>query len=176
MKKKILVLVISIIVIYGLCGCNEHHKFKDSSKDVFPKFLAGQWKPDSSKWILTIDPDGSIPKMRHFIGIDVVVAEGGLIEQWRDNITAMYVLGPCETHYDYKKRELSVKIIVEYYRVDFPDGAMEGSFYDHLRGPVSKDGKQWEVDWISTGEIIGGGSMDPNDVEPKKLIFTKVSE
>jgi hypothetical protein len=101
------------------------------------------------------------------------VAEGGLVEQWRDDIEAMYALGPCEARYNPKTRELSVRVVIEQMLIEFPNGTMEGSFHDELTGPVSEDGMTWSAAWVSVGEVDGFGSDDPNTVVPKRLTFTK---
>jgi hypothetical protein len=175
MTKKILVLTICTGILSWLFGCQEGQWIlppTSSSQDSsFPEFLVGTWQPDESRWVLTFEPDGRISKMRHFGGMEFDVAEGGLVEQWRNNAEAIYALGPCEARYNPDIRELSVTVVIEHYVVNFPNGSMEGNFHEYLTGPVSEDGVTWNATWTSTGEIIGAGSSSSG---PKQLTFTKV--
>lgn len=193
MTKKILVLTVCIAVFSVLWGCQGAHKtrkrafgeprnanegagviIKDSGE--FPDFLVGTWQPNKSKWVFTFEPDGRISKIRHFVGMEFDVAEGGLVEQWRGSIEAIYVLETCEARYNPETRELRVTVVVDPFIMNFIDGSMEGSFHDYLTGRVSQDGTTWNVTWTSTSEIIGGGSIDPNKVVPKQLTFRKVMD
>jgi hypothetical protein len=163
MRKRVLLFSLFVAGFLGLWGCHGND------------FPAGTWRPDESRWVFTFEPDGRISKVVHHGGMEFEVAEGGLVEQWRGGIEAVYGLGPCEAQYDPKTRELSVKIVVEHFIIEFPNGTMEGNFHDYLTGPVSGDGTTWSAAWVSLGEIIGGGSSDPNTVVPKRLTFTKVT-
>jgi hypothetical protein len=182
MKKRLIVLNVTIIVFTGLIGCQLNSNKAAScsgpaniqQRISFPKFLVGTWKTENSRWVFTFERDGRISKMTHFGGMEFDVNEGGLVEQWREDIEAAYMLGPCEALYNPDTRQLSVTINVEYWIITFPDGSLEGSFHDYLNGPVSKDGKTWNASWTSIGEIIGADAPDPNAVKPKALIFTKI--
>jgi len=175
MTKKILVLTVYVVVFSVLWGCQEGQWIlpptSGSEDDTFPEFLVGTWKPDKSRWVLTFEPDGHISKMRHSVGMEFDVAEGGLVEQWRNNAEAIYVLGSCEAQYNPETRELSVTVVIEHCIINFPDGSIEGNFHDYLTGRVLEDGMTWNATWTSTGEIIGGGLSSS---APKQLTFTKV--
>lgn len=177
MTKKILALSVCVVVFSGLWGCQEERRdlltASCSEDKTFPEFLVGTWRPDKSRWVLTFEPDSHISKMRHSVGMEFDVAEGGLVEQGRNNAEAIYVLGPCEAQYNPETRELSVTVVIEHYVINFPNGSMEGSFHDYLTGRVSEDGLAWNASWTSTGEIIGGGSSTTG---PKGLTFTKVMD
>lgn len=180
--KRILLIAAGVCFI-GLCGCRQAEESSSSSPgsllsnksgNRFPEFLVGTWKADRARWILTFEPDGSISSFRHFVGMEIDVDEGGLSEKWRDGVVATYFLGPCEAVYTPATRKLDVTIIIEYFNIDFPDGQMKGSFVDYLRGPVSEDGEQWTVNWLSYCTIEGTTPPDPNEIQPRPLIFTKV--
>lgn len=181
MKEKVLLLTVCLTTFSGLWGCQkEQGKVLSDSvlsaraeETEFPEFLVGTWRSNESRWVLTLEPDGSISKMKHFGGMEFDVAEGGLVEHWRDNAEAIYALGPCEAEYESQTRELTVTIVIEHYIINFSDGSLEGSFYDYLTGPISEDGLTWNASWTSRGEIIGSGS---STVGPKKLTFTKVMD
>ncbi len=182
MTKKILLLIACTGFFSWPAGCRQNdNKLSrgdglpaQAVKTSFPEFLVGTWKTEGSRWIFKFERDGRISKMTHFGGMEFDVNEGGLIEQWRESVEASYMLGPCEARYNPDTRELSVTIVIEYYIINFPDGSLEGSFHDYLIGPVLKDGKTWNASWTSIGEIIGADAIDPNNVKPQPLVFTKV--
>ncbi len=174
MTNKLLML--AVCVLLSIVGCTGTDKTGNSNRTLnkqFPAFLAGTWEPNESKWIFTFEPNGTISKFQHFVGMEFIVAQGGLVEPWRNDAEAIYSLGPCEASYEPKTRQLSVKIVIEHYVIKFINGSMEGSFHDTLVGPVSEDGKIWNASWISTCEITGHGT---DTMKPKMLIFTKVSD
>ena len=172
-----MVLTVCIVVFSVLWGCQEGRRVlpptSGSADDTFPEFLVGTWRPNESRWVFTFEPDGSISTMKHFVGMEFEVAAGGLVEQLRNNIEAVYFLGPCQAQYNPETRELSVTIVIEQYIIKSPNDSMEGSFHDYLTGRVSEDGLTWNASWTSTGEIIGGGSSTTG---PKQLTFTKVMD
>lgn len=168
-----------VIVAVGWGGCGQPKETvtevaTDVAENVLPEFVVGTWQPNDSRWILTLEADGTISRMRHFIGVDFVVAEGGVVEPWRDGAEAMYILGSCGAQYDRATGELTVEVNIEEYIITFPNGTMEGSFHDSLSGPVKPERKVWEATWTSTAEM--GGSSDGR-VRPatEELIFSKVS-
>ena len=69
--------------------------------------------------------------------------------------------------------DMNFTIEIKYYRIDFPDNNMEGSFHDILTGPVSEEGLVWKPMWTATSEIIGSGV---STVGPKELIFSKIAD
>jgi len=177
MRKRVLLFGLCVAVFPWLWGC------QGSGQGVsvgcygngFPAFLAGTWRPDESRWVFTFEPDGRISKVVHHGGMEFEVAEGGFVEQWRDGVEAMYALGPCEARYNPQTRELSVKIVIEHFVVEYPNGTMEGNFHDYFTGPVSEDGMTWNANWRSSVDIIGHSASDPNVVASRRLTFTKVS-
>lgn len=177
MIREILLLIVCSVVLPGLWGCQTNRQVlsqtEDSKDNTFPQFLVGTWQPDESRWVFTFEADGRISKMKHFVGMEFDVAEGGLVEQWRNNAEAIYALGPCEAQYNPKTCELSVTIVIEHYIISFPNGSMEGNFHDYLTGRVSEDAMTWNASWTSTSEIFGSGS---STVGPEQLTFTKVMD
>lgn len=179
MKKIFLVWSLLSFFIF-VAGCQDGRSSEkvalNNDKKAFPEFLVGTWASDDSRWIFTFEPNGSISRMRHFVGMIFEVEEGGLTEEGRDGIEATYVLGPCETDYDAETDQLTVNIAIDYYTIKFKDGNMEGHFDDTLTGPVSKDEKKWIVSWKSFGEIFEGNRIDKDNVVPRELSFTKSAD
>lgn len=169
-----------VIVAVGWGGCGQLKEMvtevpTEVAENGLPEFVVGTWQPNDSRWILTLEADGSISRMRHFIGVEFVVAEGGVVEPWRDGTEAMYILGPCGAQYDRDTGELTVEVNIEEYIITFPDGTMEGSFHDSLTGLVKPERKVWEATWTSKAEMVGSseGQVRPMTQE---LMFTLVGE
>ncbi len=181
--KRILLITAVMFFLFGFCGCQprretlppgiESLKTKESSNS-FPDFLVGTWKTDEAEWMFSFEPDGTISSLRHFLGVDIDVSEGGASEQWRKEVIAVYFLGPCEAVYTPATRQLDVMIILESFYVNFPNYQIAGNTSDYLKGPISQNGKQWRVNWLSYGVIEGAKKPDPNAIKPKIITFTKV--
>ncbi len=181
MRDKIAVLGLWIFVLILIVGCespgpkSENIKRSAAVESDFPTFLVGTWESEKGRWSFTFEPDGSISHFRHGGGMEINVADGGVVEQWHEDIEAVFPLGLCETEYDSLSRELKVTIIIEDYIITFLNATMEGSFRDYFSGQVSQDGTQWNAMWTSTGEVFGRSSDGPNSVTVKPLVFKKVS-
>ena len=169
----------------GFCGCQPGKEAPSSkvgslkskeSGNSFPDFLVGTWKANKDRWIFNFERDGSISSFTHPAGMKIDVDEGGLMEQWRRGAVALYELGPCEAVYTPATRQLDVTIIIRRFQINFPNGQLSGNFVDYLKGQVSKDGKRWEVSWLSYATIDGSRPPDPNEIRPIPLTFTKIQK
>jgi hypothetical protein len=176
MKTGSLLLITSIAILTLIVGCQETQKTQTQEKiEKFPDFLVGKWIADPNgevKWAFIFEADGSILKFRHFVGMDFVVAEGGLTEPWKGTAEATYGLGPCYTEYDPNSRNLSVVINIDNYIITFPDGSMEGSFHDTLSGPVGEDGSTWAATWNNITMLGGKEGKE----KPREVLFQKKKE
>jgi hypothetical protein len=182
------------IILAGLTGCQKsvstgkswYHK--EFVKGPLPDFVAGVWKegrPDVNLpanicvggrgcWDFTLEPDGSISQMRHnLVTVPINVKEGGVLEDFKQGVFTINVLGPCGASYETASRKLKVKVVIDYFRMEVPGDALEGSTDDVIVGTISDDGKVWNAEWWSYGQIEGADKMDPNEVEPVSLTFYK---
>jgi hypothetical protein len=183
--KRILLITVWTFFLSGFCGCKpgqetvspdtDSHKPQEPGYS-FPDFIAGTWKSDKAGWMISFEPNGSISSMRHFLGVDIDISEGGVREEWTNGVVAVYFLGPCEAVYTPKTRQLDVTITIEHFYVDFSTYRMDGSCVDYLKGPISQDGKQWKVSWLNYGKIEGAKEPDPNKIQPKFITFTKIRD
>ncbi|MHC4455508.1 MAG: hypothetical protein ACYS0I_00210 [Planctomycetota bacterium] len=181
MTNKVLILTVCITVLSGFCGCQNAGgggrgaEVKVEEEEHFPKFLVGTWKTDDGKWELTFDYDGSITSMRHyFVSIPIDVAEGGVYEPLGGDFYGFYILGPCQADYNPDTRELNVRIIIDYFRLEVPAGVSEGTMTDRFDGPISENGRRWNVSWVNHVQFVDVDYLDPNAIPPKSLTFTKV--
>lgn len=181
MKQRLILSGFAVMLLAGAWGgCADRsvvpEKAADSAVVALPEFLVGTWQPDDSRWLLTLSEDGAVTRMRHFVGVEFIVAEGGTVEPWKNDAEAAYFLGPCEAKYDAENEVLTVSIAVEHYIVTFENGTLEGSFLDVLSGPLLEGGKVWQAEWRSTGTMLDGDEDKISESEPKMLRFTRVSE
>jgi len=180
--RSFIVFLITISIIGG-CKNSPPEQTSNPGGEVvvagageFPESLAGVWKADKFRWAFKFEKDGRISKFRHTIGMYINVAEGGLMEEGEDDNYALYVVGPYVVKYDPEKRQLDVKITLDYFKMVLPMGTLEGKVDDYFSGIISDDNKTWQVDWRSYGWIEGADPPDPNviDANPEKLVFTKI--
>lgn len=157
------------ILLVGLSGCQNVERF--------PEVMAGRWEGGTAKsrWAFEFQPDGSILKMNHAMAGEVDLSEGGAhIEGGSGPVSTEFLLGPCQAKYDPDTREVSIEVIVDYYKIQSLGTALEGSQTDLFRGPVSEDGKRWNAEWLSYLEIKGK-ELRRDKVKPRQLVFTKVA-
>jgi hypothetical protein len=178
--KQLVVLAGCAILLLVFVGCRHTNTHVDrviDDNERFPGFLVGVWEVHEPDWGFMFEPDGSISKMVHFIAGEVNLKEGGTYVEGPDPGTyALFIMGPCEAEYEASTRELRVKIILDYYKMVLPEGELEGKSHDYFRGPVSKDGKTWTVEWRSYTWLEGGAPppTEEIDVNPEQLVFTKI--
>lgn len=180
--KRLEVLAGCVVVMLIFFGCEQQSQKianpAQTKKAEFPPSMVGVWQENEYNWAFKFEPDGSISKLMHMWGMRMVVEDGGFYEEGKDGrFNAVYILGPCETHYNPDTNQLSVVITLDYYRMEMPPGVLEGKTKDYFDGPVSKDGKEWHVNWRNYGWLEGAASPDANIIEanPVKLVFTKLN-
>ena len=101
---------------------------------------------------------------------------GSQLEGREEGSYAVFIMGPYNVNYTASTRELSVRIVLDYFRMEMPIGVLEGASDDYFKGLVSEDGKTWKADWIGYSELEGADRPDPNLIEanPVPLVFTKI--
>lgn len=178
--KQLLVLSGCVVVLLGLVGCQNAgrgvEKIVDSNEQ-FPEFLVGVWKADEYNWTFKFEPDGTILRLEHMLAGKVRMEEGGSqLEGREEGSYAVFIMGPYNVNYTASTRELSVRIVLDYFRMEMPIGVLEGASDDYFKGLVSEDGKTWKADWIGYTELEGADRPDLNLIEanPVPLVFTKI--
>jgi hypothetical protein len=178
--KQLLVLAGCAVFLSGLAGCQDANRGGEG-EGHFPAFLVGVWQVEQgnfqNRWGFKFEPDGTISKIIHSVIGPVNLAEEGIYLEGPDpNTYAMFVMGPCEAKYDSDTRELSVEIVLDFFRMQLPEGELEGKSHDYFNGPVSKDCRSWQVKWRNYGWLEGAAPPDANVIEahPEPLVFTKL--
>jgi hypothetical protein len=178
--RRLLLLIVCCVCLWGLASCQNGGSGTAGVSDAgdLPDYMVGIWYEDNYRWAFKVEKDGSISQLSHTIGVMIDVGKGEFVQEAPDGNIAYYALGPCELEYDPDTRRLDLKIILEYFRMELPDGVLEGTSTDVFNGEVSKDGSTWIVDWRSYSHIEGAARPDPNliDENPDRLIFVKVPE
>jgi hypothetical protein len=181
--KQLVVLTGCVIILSALAGCqnaNPGAGNRAGANEKFPKVMVGVWEVEvtrRSKWGIKFEADGSILKIIHTIVGPVTLAQGQIYEEGPDEGTyAVFVMGPCETEYIAGTRILKVKLVLDHFKMVLPNGELEGRTEDYFQGPVSPDGKTWDVEWRSYGWLEGAQPPDVNLIEanPVPLAFTKL--
>ena len=179
--NKVLVSLICLIVL-ALAGCvPQDHGTPNRpplayQENEFPDFLVGVWRADHYDWAFQFDSNGIVSRLVHVIAGPVKAEEGGVYMEGPDEGTfAYFIIGPSQAEYNPANRQLSVKIVLDEFRMRLPQGDLEGKSEDYFDGPVSEDGKTWTVSLRSYNSLKGGSTPDANLIEanPEKLIFTK---
>ena len=115
--------VVLVAVIAQWQGCNNASPPGTDAQSKFPEFLVGVWEAQAGtdpavKWGFKFEPDGSISKLIHVIAGPINVRDGGAYLEGPDpNTYARFDLGPCDAQYDAATRELSVAVVLDYYRM-----------------------------------------------------------
>jgi hypothetical protein len=156
--------------------------FPDQTQtSAFPESMVGVWEVvvneyDGSKWGIKFEPDGSILKIIHLPAGPVKLSEGGVSSEGPEDSYYNFVMGPCEARYIPETGMIKVKIIVDYFIFKFPVGELEGRIEDYFEGPVSEDGKTWNVKWWNFGWVKDAAPPDINltKANPEPLVFTKL--
>ncbi|MHC4314904.1 MAG: hypothetical protein ACYSW3_20850 [Planctomycetota bacterium] len=169
--QRLLVLLFCGLSVFQLGGCQGSKSDVDviiEGGGEFPEFLVGGWKADKDGWEFVFEPDGTISS---------VVVSLGRIRLKPGEVTTVpmkmggkgiYEPGEWIVHYVPAGRELMVRI----------------SLKNLFAGPISQNGKVWQVEWTSFPDYVAHTPKHPNFPMfektdygfSKTLIFEKVTE
>ena len=181
--KQLVILAGCAVFLSVITGCQNANTGAGNGAGAngkFPKVMVGVWEAEltkRSKWGIKFEADGSIPKVIHSVAGPVTLARGQIYEKGPDEGTyAVFAMGPCETEYIAGTRILKVKIVLDHFKMVLPNGELEGRTEDYFQGPVSADGKTWDVEWRSYAWLEGAEPPDADLIEanPVPLDFTKL--
>ena len=185
--KKILLLMACTVFLSSQEGCQHKEQPEPIALELptpqvtettFPEFLVGTWNCDfSSSWQITFAPDGTIPQYINSLGVPIIPAEGGgYLEKVEPNDpNAIYVLKSIEAEYNPDTTELTLFIVNERVRLEFPGWTLTGWTSDKITGPVSEEELTWKAKWQMYLELDGVPLADPNEFRLRPITFTKIS-
>ncbi len=172
--------------MFVLSGCGEADKSSAVEVTIdggvrFPAELAGRWKAGGKYgWDIVFEKDGSISSVIHTLGRFKLEPGKETIVPMKEEGQSVLDPGEWKVAYNPAGRVLEVEIVLDYFYCEMGEGHIEGDRRDIFAGPVSKDGKKWEVDWTffmectaMIGEEPTDLSTDPEYGEKRKLIFKK---
>ena len=188
MKQSILLLGFVLLLISGCQGGASDKSGVDvfiEGDGKFPEFLVGTWKSDAQTLEIVFEPDGTISSATMPLGLDKLKpGETAEFDNGEGGSKGYFKAGRrWSVYYKPARRELSVELSLERYRVEMPGGGIiEGSSRDILSGRVSEDGKTWQAEWltfpeyyITTDEYTNSQlPVDVNDNPVATLTFQKV--
>ncbi len=160
-----------------ICGCGHSGMFeikKTSIDENKGSLIAGTWKTKDVLWAITFDNDGTLKKIKHNTSVEFVVAEGGTTLYGPNNKDALFILGPCNV--EYKGDNLNVTVNIDYYKMELPQGTLEGRIKDTLLGKLSKDKSVWNVKWYCYSWLKGAVDPPVGEINshPAELVFYKM--
>ncbi len=190
--KHWLVFLVCCVVLLQVAGCESAGRPDSSGVEVtveddgefpeplvvqesgFPANLAGTWKADVSKWSITLGPEGEIISSINEAGMNMVMAEGGLLQEGGGgNRYLVFQFGDSFTEYNRESRKLTATINIESLSMVFQERIFEGDMKYVISGSISDDGNRWlaDVETYMTLENLKSGDK-PATVE--RLLFRKV--
>ncbi len=147
----------------------------------FPSSLAGRWKARQHGWEFEIAPDGRISLAILSLGRVRVVPGKTTTLPTQSGDKAVFTPGLWTVHYLPSTRELTVRITMDYVRVEMAGNILEGSSTDVFAGPVAPNDHTWETQWTTFTRYTAHASdnssfdlsTDPTNGETRPLVFEK---
>ena len=144
------------LVLSLLSGCQDPRRGVEVIIDgagQFPDELVGKWVDQKEDWEFVFEPDGRISTSVIALGKVRIVPGEVTRFPTRFGGKGIFEPGLWTVTYHPEGRELAVEVVIEYFLQDVGNHSMEGHTRDLLVGPVSEDGRRWDVDLFSSGKI-----------------------
>ena len=149
-----------------------------------PRQIAGQWVTEDAKWKIVFDESGVVDFVIHPVGpmlkpmniTEVPLKHGG---------KGAYRCGRWSVQYIPDSRELTLEVVVDYFKNVMGPSVIEGKMQETLTGFFNEDFTVWQVDWFNISEYkaVAPFSEEPMYIKTKEgeefnrsLKFFKVQE
>lgn len=186
--KQLAVLPLISLVLCVFAGCPPRSEDRPAVEVVvddgrlFPEYLAGVWKADSGGWEIVIEPDGTISSAVVSLGRVRLKPGRKTIVPMKLGGKGVFHAGPWAVYYSHERRELTVEITIESFRVELGESVVKGRTMDLFSGTVSPDGRSWWANRFSFPEYVADTKKyrdhrlvaDPNETPPEELLFQRV--
>ena len=185
--KQLVVFAGCAVVLAGLVGCQNANSGVEviiEGGGEFPEFLVGGWKADKDGWELVFEPDGRLSSA--VVSLGRVRLKPGEVTTvpMKMGGKGIYEAGEWLVHYIPAGRELMVRISLKNLYLEMGENVLEGKSTDVFAGPISQNGKVWQVEWTSFPDYVARTAKHPNFPMfektdygfSKTLIFEKVTE
>jgi hypothetical protein len=174
-----------------VAGC--HQPLTDSAQAVdvivegnkpFPQDIGGTWRADRHGWEFVFAPDGQILSAVISLGRVRIVPGQTTTLPTKSGDKAVFTPGRWTVHYLPDSSELTVKIVMDYVRIELAGDILEGTSTDVFSGPIRPAEGVWQVQWTSftrykahtSANISLDLSTPSEDGETQPLIFTKATD
>ncbi len=113
----------------------------------FPAFLAGRWEGEEG-WEFTFEPNGVISSAVFSLGrVQVKPGQTSIVPMLNDG-QSIFEPGEWLVDYDPNSRVLTVEVSLKHINIQMGGHVvLEGKSLDVFIGPVSENGKAWQVAW-----------------------------
>lgn len=115
----------------------------------FPVALAGRWQADRHGWQFVFEPDGRISSAVLSLGRVEIAPGVNTTVPTRGGGQGTFRPGLWTVHYEPTAGELTVKIVMDYVRVEMAGNVLEGRSIDTLSGPISPADGVWQAQWAA---------------------------
>jgi len=179
MNRVTVFAVLAAFIMVWITDCDSNDRNIPNSVELtdegFPKSMVGIWESQNPKcnWGIKFEEDGSIQKLIHQLAGPVNLREGGVSAEGPEGSYYVFMMGPCTSQYIPSEGIVEVNIKIDHFSISLPyAGSLEGKSEDRIWGPVSKDGKTWQTQWVDYGWIEGADEPDPNLIEANPIPIT----
>ncbi|MEJ5259787.1 MAG: hypothetical protein WHS88_06315 [Anaerohalosphaeraceae bacterium] len=151
----------------------------------FPSEAAGVWINEDYGWILRIEKDGRLSKIRHTIGRAALKTGETTSVPLINNGHAVIEPGPWYVQYDGKIQTVTIEINIRNFFYDIGGGnVVKGSSRDVFMGPLPQKGEdRWVLNWLSFPEYIASTGdkefldyklpFEPGDEDKGEIVFQR---
>lgn len=149
---------------------------------AFPDFLAGVWRQDSEfPREFIISKDGRIPSVVLGLGLVRVNPDSETKVPLIDGTEGFFIPGDWSATYDPASRVLTVNIEISAFRMQNGLDVVEGAIRETFQGPISDDGRRWDVHYVALSEYHAYTKegeykvlMDGSEPDEQDLVFLRV--
>ncbi len=200
MKYKLFLFILMVISVLFIVGCQESSQTQPQetvtgdpntaqvillNSDEFPKQLVGIWLNEEHGWIMRIEEDGRLYKLRHTIGRANLIAGQILTFPLVGGGEGIIEPGPWQVQYNGRTNEVIIDIALKHFNYDMVgEGVISGSSRDIFIGTLPDEGETtWTVQWIGHPEYVASTDdktytdyqlpFEAGDEDKGEIIFEK---
>jgi len=151
---------------------------------TFPEALTGRWRANRDGWQLVFERDGRLSAAVLSLGQVQVTPGQRTTVPTRSGGQGIFDPGLWTVHYTPATQELTVKISMEYLRIELGDNTLEGKSTDVFAGKVALAEGLWQAEWTTFTDYTAHTPQSPTVKlatdsqygEAKLLTFRKVQQ
>jgi len=185
--KRLVVLLLCGLGVCPIAGCPPRIDDLPAVEVIvdgggqFPEDLAGVWKADSGGWEIVVEPNGTISSAVVSLGRVRLKPGRKTVVPMKMGGKGVFRAGRWAVYYSHERRELTVEITIESFRVELGESVVKGRTMDLFTGTISPDGRSWWASRFSFPQYVADTKkyrdhklvVDPNETPPEELLFQK---